>query len=213
MNIKEQWIQLAGELGFQFKEGIDALIDSPHLEKIVQEELQGKIRDLQQVRNLLKSTFVKTMLSKIFMGIATGTYREFEFLIYRGMTSSSGSGTRNYHVNIVLFFKTPYHWGMEITPAGFFSKWGKLFFPKAYVKLPYSRLDPLVVIKGKEKEHIKTLLSYEKLQQGLIQLFSYPGDFKVSDYGIRFKEPGEILPKEHTIDLMNIMVKTAESFY
>ncbi len=213
MNIKDQWIQLANELNFQFKEGIELLTDSPHLGKIGKEECQGKIRKLEQVKTLLKANFVKSMLSKIFMGIATGKYREFEFLIYRGTTSSSGSGNHNYYVNLVLFFKNPYRWGMEITPAGFFSKWGKLLFPKTYVRLPYSRLDPLVVIKGKDKEHIQTLLSYEKLQQQLIELFSYSKNFKVSDHGIRFKEPGQILPKEYIIDLMNMMVKAAEAFY
>lgn len=213
MSIKGKWQQLAKELDFEFKEGIDALIESPHLGKIAQDVFPGKTRDIEQAKILLKTDFVRTMLSKIFLGMATGTYRDFEFLLYRSASSSSISGTRHYDVNVVLFFNKPYHWGMEITTVDFFSKLGKTLLPKAYVKIPHSPLNPLVRIKAKGEDRIRTLLSYDKLQQQLVELFSYSKNFKVSDYGIRFKESGEILAKERVMGLMDMMVNAAETFY
>lgn len=213
MDVKEKWQQLAVELGFEFKEGIDGLLDSPHLESIALEEMQGKARDIQHIRALLQSNFVRGMLSRIFLGIATGSHRDFEWFVYRSSSSSSGSGSTHYYVNVNLFFKKTYGWGMKITASGFFGKLGKILFPGAYVRLRRSSLAPMVSIKGKEKDRIKTLLSFDKLQHRLVELFSFSRNFKVDDYGIRYREPGHILSKERILELMEIMAKTAGTFY
>ena len=124
MGIKEDWQALANQLNFEFHEGINALINSPspQLEQIMREEFPGKMQDIEKAKALLNTPFVQSMLSKIFLGMAKGTYKEFEFLIYRSTASSSSSNTKQYFVNIVLFFKKVYNLGMEITAAGFFSR-------------------------------------------------------------------------------------------
>lgn len=215
MGIKEDWQALANQLNFEFHEGINALINSPspQLEQIMREEFPGKMQDIEKAKALLNTPFVQSMLSKIFLGMAKGTYKEFEFLIYRSTASSSSSNTKQYFVNIVLFFKKVYNLGMEITAAGFFSRLGKKLFPGSYVRIPNSELDPMLVIRGKNKEQIRTMLSYEKLQTQLMELFSYSKNFKITDYGIRLKEPGQIIPKEHIISLMDMMAKTGAQFY
>jgi hypothetical protein len=82
---------------------------------------------------------------------------------------------------------------MEITACGLFNRLGKTLFPGSYVSLPNSELNSMVVIKGKNKAQIQTMLSYEKLQTQLKELFSYSKNFKITDYGIRLKEPAQVI--------------------
>ncbi|MCP4147885.1 MAG: hypothetical protein GY757_09050 [bacterium] len=214
MSMKEQWQQLAGELNLEFKEGIDALLESPHLASIVATEMTGKPVDIQQVSTMLNTPFVRGMLSKIFLGMITGTHRGFELFIYRGTTSSSSSSnTRSYQVNVALFFKKPYELGLKVTPANFFSKLGKMLFASSYVRIPGSKLDPMVVIKADNKEQTQIMFSYEALQDKLLDLFSGSGDIKISDHGIRIKESGEILPKQRIMELLDLIAAAAEKFY
>ncbi len=215
MSIKEQWGRLADELGFTFKEGIDAILESPHTEKILRQEFPEKAGDFQQASALLNNPFVRGMLSKVFLGMATGTYRDFEFLVYRGTSSSSsGSGSRRSHyVNTVLLFKKTYNLGLDIQSSGAFSRLGKLFFSGRYIRPRDPGLDSLVVVKGENRDQIGTMLSHSRLQEGLVELYSFSPAFKISDHGIRIKEGGEIASKEHITGIMERMVSVAETFY
>jgi hypothetical protein len=213
MKIKEQWQTLANEFNFKFNEGIEALFYSPHLEKIIREEIPGKISDFSEFSPSLNSPLFKGILLRISLGMMTGRYREFEFLIYRSTSTSSGLGSKSYFVNIALFFNNPYYLEMQITSAGFLSWLGKKFFPDSYIRIPNSPLDPMVAIKGKNKDQIQTMLSYNILQSQLIELFSFSKDFKITDHGIRLKHPEEILTKAYITEIMDRMISAAETFY
>ncbi|MCP4214319.1 MAG: hypothetical protein GY765_06665 [bacterium] len=212
MSIKEQWQLLAEEIGFKFYEGIEALIESPVMMDIARMEFPDKVRDIEQVSAMLGNPMVKKMLSTVFLGIATGSYKEFDFFVYRSRTSS-GSNSASYYFNVVLIFKKSYKLGMEITSAGFFSSLGKKLFSKSYIRIPNAPLDPMVVIKGENRQQIEVLLSHSPLQEQLVNLYSHSRDFKVTDSGIRYKTGGQIRPKEFTLSIMDKMVEAAKHFY
>jgi hypothetical protein len=212
MSLKEKWMNLADELNFKFHPGIDALLESPHMEQILRDEFPDKMLDFEKASNFLNNPIVKGMMAKAFLGMASGSFQDYDFLVYPS-SSSSSSGSRTYYVNTVLFFKNPYNHDMHITTANFFSKIQKKISPSAFIKTTNPKLNASLLIKGKNKDQIQTLLSYKKLQSQLIKLFNFSKYTKITDYGIRIKIPSKILPKETIIPHMQIMSETAKVFY
>ena len=75
MSRKDDWRKLTAELGFEFKEGVNAFLDSPTLRRFAAEEMNQK--DIRQAESMLRNPMVQTILAKVFMGTASGRYRDF----------------------------------------------------------------------------------------------------------------------------------------
>lgn len=207
----EQWQNLARELGFEFHEGLDTFAKSPHILAIAAEEFPGKRMNPQQLQQLMNSPLVHHILGKLFLGIARGTYQEYEFFIYRKTTSSSNSNLKHYTVNIVLFFNHYYQLGMQVTRAGSMTRLGKKLFSGSYIRLPHQETDRLLKIKGKEKNQIREILSATGLQAPLTELFSLSRQaiVKITDTGIRVNIPGHFPDKDQALEIMKHMVAVA----
>ena len=211
MDIKEEWRQLAEQLGFEFHEGIEALVTSPNLAKIACQEFPDKITDFEQFASLLDHPFVRSLMGSVFTGMAVGKFQSFDFFLYKSSSSTDANKQTSY-VNTILFFKNPYKLQMELEAAGFFSLLGKKIFKRSAIITSNPRLEQMMVAKGEKKEEITALLSNTELQSKLVELFSRSRGFKISDYGIRIKEPGKITTKGRAEELMTFMAETAKLF-
>lgn len=212
MDAKAEWQSLAEALGFEFKEGINALLESDRVQKVAFEDYSKNHQSASP--EFLKNPLIQGMLSKLFLGMITGIYEDFEFLLYRS-SSSSSSNTQNktYYSNCVLMFKRSYEFGMEVVPATFWSRLGKKLFSGKYVKIHHPELDQMLSIKGKNKHQVQTLLSNGDLQVKLLELYKISDGFKITDHGIRFKEPGHVFSRERALELMKLMAEAAGKFY
>lgn len=208
MGSKEKWQQLAVELGFEFKTGIRAFLESPTVLKL----FEG--RQLPKNPALLQNPMVQMMIEKVFMGTVTGFYRKFEFYLLRGSkgSSSTGGGKQIYYVSVVLLFKNPLGTGLEIRPASFFSSIGKMLMPRKYLKIPNKELEQLITAKGKNKNQISVHLYDPKFQEMLLKLFRFSKDFKITDEGIRYEQDSDIIDKNHALEVMDLMATAAEYF-
>jgi len=210
--MKEKWQQLAEDLGFEYKEGIQAFTSSPRLRQMIAEDFPKGSDPLAMAEKFLKSPLVKRFIAKVFTGAIIGNYRDFEFVLYRS-SSSSGSNSTTYYTNIVLLFPRDYDLGMQVTYAGFWGRLGKKLFPGNKVRLMDPELDRLLVVKAKNKTQAQTLLSSSRLKWKLLDMFRDSKNFKITDQSIRYKEVGHIIDKEKALTKMEFMVEAASRFY
>lgn len=211
---KDQWQQLALELGFNFSDDILAVTESPAGQKII--KMLGS-KEVPKIPDFMKGSFVEAILKRFFKGIALGKHKDFDFALFQSetSTSSSSSSTRRtvYYVNVVLFFKKNYDLGLKVYKAGFFSKLGRTVFRTQNIDIGNPELKHSLMIKGKNVSQVQALLSGQKLQQKLLEFFRYSSAFTINDCGIRYKSTGKIIAKDKAIDLMNRMAEAGECFF
>lgn len=211
MDVREEWRRLAQDMNFEFKEGIRAFLESPSLQRIAASELNSK--QVQKASQFLSNPMVQSLLSKIFIGAATGFYRDFEFALLRTTRSSGSGGSQIHYVAISLLFKKDLRSDLEITKAGAFSGLWKKLLKNSYVRIRRNpELDRLITVKAKNKSQAEVLLSSQGVQESLKRLYEFSDDFKITDHGIRYEERGEIIEKERAVEIMEIMVDAAVKF-
>lgn len=213
-NNKPQWLQLAAELNMEFKEGINAFLESENLISIAGLQKDFAAKDIRQLKELLQKPFISMMIKSVFIGNVVGKYRDYEFHLFRSRSNSSSSSNNIFYVNIILLFKNSYNYGMEITRAGFGSGLAKTLFKKHHAHIPNNQiLDKMLKIKGKNIKQIQTLLSDTTLQEKLWAIYESGKNITITDNGIRLKQQGEIISKDVAIKTMKIMADTADRFY
>ena len=213
MTRKDEWLQLSAELGFEFKDGVNPFLDSPTLRRFAAEEMNQK--DLRQAENLLRNPMVQTILAKIFMGTASGRYRDYEYALFHSSSKGGSESHSSYteYVNIALFFPKDLRCDLTIEKAGRLVGLKRLFFAGKYMKIPNNEgLNHLVTVKATDKNQAKVILGERAIQEQLARLYGYSNGFKVTDHGIRFKEVGGIISKARAVEIMNIMADAADRF-
>jgi len=207
--IRQQWQQLAQQLGFEFKPSFQAIVESKYVQVIAEE--QGK--DISEAAAVLNNPLVRGLLEKLFVGIATGTYRQHEFTLLRKSKGSSSSSNRpSYYVSAALFFARPYRLGMRVYPEGLGSKVGKFLLRLQDVQVGNPEFDPKVMIKAKDVPGVQSILANPGLQEKLLALLDFSRDFQVTDYGITYTEPGHIVSVERAHEIMDRMADAADQF-
>jgi hypothetical protein len=210
MEIDMEWNKLAIELDFQLKHEIRPLVELPSLHKMGAHAV--KTGDIHKAKKILEHPMVAEILSKAFVGSATGVYRGYECAVFRSCNDKDSSYPV-YYVNVVLVFKEKYRFGLEISKNGFLSKIGKLIRPGAYVKIPEnSLLDRTIVVKAKNKEAVQRLVSNRSLQEKLFNLYVFSNSFEITDRDIRYSERGTIIDKEKATKVMDMMTEVASEF-
>ncbi|MBF0529975.1 MAG: hypothetical protein HQK55_12040 [Deltaproteobacteria bacterium] len=213
MSDRNDWVALAKELGLEFKPGIDDLLESPSLQKMVAPELG--IKDLSQAMKMLANPMVHSLLSKIFLGAATGFYQDLEFILYRGSSTSTrsfGQQTR-YAVHINVLFHKNQDMGLDMKAAWWGAKFGKAIMPNRYLPIPTNpELDKLVVVKTADASRTKLLLERSDLATALLKMYQYSPKFHVTDHGIRYKESGRIIAADRARIIMDLLAEAAEKF-
>jgi ribosomal protein L30E len=213
MSRKDEWQNLTSELGFEFKEGVNAFLDSPTLRRAAAEEMNQK--DIRQAESMLRNPMVQAILAKIFMGAALGRYRDFEFALFHSSSRGGSSSRSSYteYVNIALFFPKDLRCDLLIEKAGMLAGLKRLLFSGKYIKIPNNEgLNHLVTVKTTDKSQAKVILAERSVQEQLARLFAYSTGFKVTDYGIRYKEVGGIIGKAKALEIMDIMAEAADRF-
>lgn len=212
MDIREQWRSLANEIGFTFKEGIDAFIESPTLAAMAATQIGTG--DFEKAKAMLSNPLVKGILDSLFIGTITGSFGGYECTLFRGSDSSSHSGSstgRIYHVNIALLFRQSLNWGLDITRAGFGAAIAKKLFKKNYLMIPDDKeLDRMISIKAAKREPVQLFLTNTKVREQLKKLFSLSGEYHITDHGIRYKVKGEIIGKDEALRILQILSGCAE---
>ena len=207
VDIKEQWQRLAIELGFQLKHEIRPQVELPSLHKLAAKAIKkGNMKDAEK---FLETPMIKELLAKIFIGSATGIYRDFEFALFRSSISAPPSEPA-YYVNIVLMLKNNLQLGLDIQYAGLASKFGKKLMPGKYIRNSgNSDIDNFVAIQAKDRNRARNLLSVNGLSHRLSHLFRFSKRFIISDSSIRYDERGQFIEKENALKIMDMMVEVA----
>ena len=210
MEVKEQWQRLAIELGFELKNEIRPRVELPSLHKMAAKAL--KKGNLRQAEQILETPLFKEVFKKVFIGSATGFYRDYEFAVFRS-TSDTDSSNPVYYVNMVLMFKQSLELGLDIRQAGSLSKIGKALFAGKFVKIPNNpELDALAAVQAKDKDRAGRLLSDSGLQEKLLALYRFSHRFMITDEAIRWDERGTIIQKDRALKIMDMMAETAQKF-
>ncbi len=214
MNSKEQWKLLANELGFTYKEGIDAFVESPTLARMAASQIGAG--DFEKAKAMLSNPLVKGLLDSLFIGTITGKTGAYECTLFRGSASSSQSGSSSgkvYYVNIALLFRQSLDWGLDMYRAGLSAKIAKKLFRKNYVPVPDDgELERMIAVRAKKRDQVQLFLRNMAVSDQLKKLFSSPGDYHISDHGIRYKLRGEIIAKDEALRVLAILAETAVLF-
>jgi hypothetical protein len=210
MDLNTQWNKLAIELGFQLSPKIRPFVELPSLHKMAARAV--KRGDLHRAEKLLEHPAISNLLSKAFVGSATGIYRSYEFAVFRS-TLGGDRGSNPAYVNIVLIFKTKYQLGLEIWRNSILSKIKKAIGVGSYVKIPENEmLDKLIAVTANLKDQARILLSDRLLQDKLLDLYRFSNTFEISDRDIRYSERGTIMGKDRAIEIMDLMTDFADVF-
>lgn len=206
--VKNLWQELAKDLGFEFKEGINAFLDSPGLIIVAQNNI--KTLDFSKAKDLFQNPLFAFMIEKMFIGVATGFYKDFEFHLFRSAGSEGTESEKVYRVNIVLVFKQSYQSGMQIKSAGFWEKMEKRLSGDKYIRIiDNPELDQLIAAKGKNKTALTVFLSSSRLQDKIKKLYDFSRDFQITDAGIYWEKRGHIIRQPEAIKIMDIMAEVA----
>lgn len=204
----QDWQALAGNLGFNFKPGIQAFLESPTALRLMAE------KGMPQQPSLLQNPIVQSFLAQIFLGAATGSYRGYEFYVYRSSStgtarSHSAGNQRSYYVNVILLFRKPLPAALKIRSQTTWDKlWRWLRRKPAISILP--ELDQVAMLSGLEDPAVQQLLGRTDTQKLLSDFFKSSEPFKLDTHGIRHKEAGKILPKTNALALMGKMAALAD---
>ncbi len=213
MTRKDEWRNLTSELGFEFKEGVNAFLDSPTLRRMAAEEMNQV--DVKKADSILRNPMVQTILAKVFMGVASGRYRDFEFAVFHS-SSRGGSGPGARHTeysNVALFFPKDLRCDLVIEKAGPLAGLKRLILVGKYFRIPNNEgLNHLVTVKAADKSQAKVILAERAVQEQLAKLFVYSNGFKVTDHGIRYKEVGGLISKAKAMEIMDVMADAAGRF-
>jgi hypothetical protein len=211
MDIATRWNKLAMELGFQLKHEIRPFVELPSLHKMAAKAV--KAGNLHNAEKLLEHPMIADMLSKTFVGSATGIYRGFEFALFRSTHTGTPAPNPAYFVTIVLLFKEEYRYGIEIDHNDTLSKIKKTIGIGSYVRVPENRrLDNMIAVKARMKDQMRKILANKKLQDNLLNLYQFSNSFEITDRDIRYNERGTIIEKDHALKVMDLMTKVAEVF-
>jgi hypothetical protein len=208
MDTRQTWEELAAALGYEFRPGVRALLDSP-LTRIVS-EAQG-INDVEKAPAILGNPLLMSMLDKVFLGMASGTHRAHQVFLYRQARSSGESGRTRYESHLHLLFVPPLELGLRVYREGFWSKVGKTIFRTQDIQTGHRDLDDRVMIKGSQVKGVGDLLSSQATQNTLLALFDHSSDFRVDDHGIRYVEPRECFEAESVRAALEVMADAADS--
>jgi len=210
MRIKEQWQNLAGELGLEFKPGIEAFLELPEAAtRIILDEF-GTDKPVPAAE-ILHNPLVKAFLAKVFMGVVTGEYRGYTVHLFRGSRGSSRTG-QVHAVNISMLFNQPKKNGLNIYGEGFFSRLGKKLFGVQDLESCNPELDKLVMIKAENVPQVQMTMTDPRVQQALVELYSYSTEFQITDPGIRYRISGEeIIDRATAMEVLDLMVAAASA--
>ena len=212
MKSREKWQHLANELGFEFIEGPENVLKIPAVQRTMVKELGGG--QIGSIEKVLDSPIIRKAFSTMFIGAAIGRFQDRDFVMFRNVQSTGGSsGSRNiYFVNIISPFKNQLQYGLKVKTSGAFTGIGKAVFPGIYIRPEsYPELDAKIVVKGKKKAEIKSFLFSGKRVESLLLLFGYSKKIRIDDFGIHFKEVGEIIDADKAKNLMEKMAATAKA--
>ncbi|MBW2524882.1 MAG: hypothetical protein JRI23_11930 [Deltaproteobacteria bacterium] len=203
---RQQWTQLADELGLAFKPGVRGMLESKIAGRIAAQQGQ----DPAQIAKVMQNPLIMGVLERVFLGVAMGTYRDYEFFVYRNSKSHSDSSTTSYSVHVQLFWPEAVELGLSIYRERFWSKVGKVFGAQD-LQTGHPELDPLVMVKAGVPERVQSLIELHEMQQALLELFRDGDEFEVDDQGIEHRSLGQrFLPAGAVRPLMDRMVAAAD---
>ena len=208
---RTKWQTLAADLGFEYVEGPENVLKIPAVQRTMTRELGGG--QSGSIEKILASPILRAALKVMFIAALTGRHNDREFVVFRSVQSTgSSSGSRNIRfVNVIVAFRNQLQYGLKVKPSGVFTGIGKTLFPSTYIR-PENRpeLDAAVVVRGKKKAEIKSFLFSGRRPESLMALFSHSKKIRIDDYGIHFKEVGEIIEADKARALMDAMSTAAK---
>lgn len=208
---RQTWEQLARELGFEFKTGLRAYLDSDAVRRMEADGSDPQMAEgLAKARAMLDNPLVMGLLDRLFFGVVTGSHRGYAIAICHG-SSPSGGNRNTPSVNVSLLFKRREKLGLLLAPETFFTRVGRTLFRTQDLPTGNAELDRLVVVKANEETPVRVLLGDRRVQEALIALFRDGAEWKVSDEGIRWRRAGGELTAGEVRLLLDRMTDVAQA--
>lgn len=208
MDITEQWQLLAVELGLEFRHEIRPRIELPSMHKMAAKAL--KKGNLAQAEHLFENPMMKKLLSKVFIGTATGYYRGFECAVFRSTIAAEVATNPAYFVNIVLMLPKDLGMGLDIKSAGLLNKISGLFSGKRIGFPNHPELNAMVSVEAGNKKAAQKLFAQKRLPETLRAMYAFSNRFTIWDESIRYDERGKIIARDRALEIMDLMVETAK---
>ena len=197
------WRALADELGLEFKEGLRGFLESPTA-------LSMFGRDAPPP-SVLDNPMVQALLEKVFLGAATGTYKDYEVHLFRGSKSSSSSNKANYYIGAVLLFARRLGVEFEMRPLTFSWRLGRLFSPGRYVQSGYRSFDGVMGVKSSSPMQTRRLLASKETRDAVLSFAANTHEPVVSEKGVRCKAKGSTISSEEARTLLDQLVEVARA--
>ena len=212
MDIRGQWKELAEQMGFTFQEGLTPFLQTPPLQRIMAQDM--KMADVGKLEQFLANPLVRTMIEKMVIGVATGHCEGFDFALFRSSTTSQLSNSHKpiYYSNVVLFFDQPRDIGIDIAKAGLLTKLGKKLAPSRYIQIPRAEIEAMVRVRARDTQQASALVSTERVQDSLTQLYKHSRSYTVNDHGVRYQEVAHIISHEQALAAMTVMTAFAREW-
>ncbi|MBF0501703.1 MAG: hypothetical protein HQM09_16310 [Candidatus Riflebacteria bacterium] len=205
MDLKEEWIQLAKELNFEFKEGFNAVLES----KVVSSLMGGEFGP--EGAAVFQTPIMQAILSRVFLGMATGKSGNYEFFVFKGDKTTSRNRT-SYYVRTILAFPNSLGIGLNIEPSGFFDRLIRSIFPGKTVHTGNSDLDTVLSIKADDQQKALRFLQSDTLKLKMLAFQKISPELRINDHGLLHTEPGEIASATHIQEIMAYLTGLADEF-
>lgn len=204
----EQWKLLATTLGFEFKEGFDALLESPELIKLLKDQNVSP-EDLEKAKSMLHNPLVEGMIKKAFFGIVCGKHDCYNFYLTRSPQSSSSQKREDY-VYVIMIFEKSLNCEINIRKKTIADTLVQIFSKRKYLTLESGGENlKNIVATAKDKSQAELLLMKSGVMKGIKDLFANNEEIEVQDCGLRYEAYGNIIEPAEALRIMSHLAKFA----
>jgi hypothetical protein len=206
MEPKNMMKTLADALGFTFREGIDAFVESEFLQKMLDQQ------NIPAVAGILQNELVRAMLAKVFIGAAVGSYRDYEsFVMFTAHPNPKKTQVPT--IQIFLAFPKPFSHGLEIRPLAFGDRFLSFFGLGNRIYTGDRNLDGILMITARDQPEVCRLVSPQSVQKSLLQVFENQTAAKVADFGVGRSEPADTDPLERARSSLKLQADLADALF
>jgi len=207
VNDNQKWKQLADELHFEYIDDYKQVFaDKDMLRYFAPDANDANIKMMDK---MLTNPMFDLMAKKIFRCMLQGTHKEKKFYIFPSISNySSGSKqSSQYFFNIVTPYSKNLSFRFSICESNIVVNLFRMIFSNFYFKIEQNeRLDKKLLIRTKDKDKMKLLLSSSNNILKLENLYNNSNNYKINEVGTIIRIPGEIpaIDKiKSTLDVMS----------
>jgi hypothetical protein len=214
---KENLRDLAGALGFEYREGLQAFFDLPPLLSMVGKEIQ-LFKNFEKRSDFLQNFPLGKLAHRLAPGAVVGVHTGYNAAIFP-MPRTRHTKVTDYrsqmgsHAFVVLLFKEPLSLHLLIQSAD--TKTQRLLsrmVEKFTMPVPDNpELNALLAASAGNRKRLAEMLADPQVQDNLLELFRFAGPLRVTEEGIRLMRFGDISDAGFVQALLDRMAHAARA--